>query len=398
MSSPKYWTNEVFKSFLDFLWQVFNKELNAYLKFVKENNFKRKKQIRRFKRYKKFRKNLLEFIKLAHKIIDSGFTVKEYFRRKTKHTKNSYGWYYDMKDRLLSMLNKRYICFRKVLHKLPIKWNSKLKYKRKIRRAICNRYYSLMLKDDEFINKTTFWMQLVNGDVKIKKRFFPEMSYNTFSAILNEDPRAPYFKKFYIENIHKFRHKVLKVGGVQLDIKVFGIRQTGTGKWFYVLDAIEMCTRTAWGVALRRPTIACVMEALNEIMNFFKSLNLKIKMIRTDNAMMFKNINFVKSNIFNQFCKDNGIVHQFTPLTQPECDGCIERLHRTYDTELVRVLVKTKTFEELSQKLKDYLIYYNFVRYHEYRELSSLPKKKRKMIPAKSIEFFNNYNTQCQAV
>ena len=397
MSSPKYWTKEMFIKFLNFLWQTFNDKLNAYKLFVKDNNFKSKKQVRRMKRYLKFRKNLLEFIKLADQIVESGLSTKEYFRRKNKGTKHCYKWYYDMKERLTSMIIKRYVCFRKVLFKLPIKLTVELKYKKKTRRAICNHYYSCKLKG-KFINKTTFWMQLVNGDIRIKKKFFPQMSYNTFSVILNEDPRAPYYKKFNVENIHKFRHKIAKVGGMQLDIKVFGVRQTGTGKWFYVLDAIEMCTRTAWGVALRRPTTACVMEALHEIMNFFNSIKIKIKMIRTDNAMMFKNINFVKSNLFNQFCKDNEIKHQFTPLKQPECDGCIERLHRTYDNELVDILVQTRTFEELSAKLKEYLLFYNYERYHEYRELSFLPKKQRKMIPVNSIKFFNNYNTTRQAV
>ena len=397
MSSPKYWTNEMFINFLNFLWETFNNELNAYKKFVKENNYKSKKQVRRMKRYLKFRKNLLAFIKLANKIIDSILSVKEYFKRKNKGTKHCYKWYYDMKERLLSMICKRYVCFRKVLFKLPIKLTIKFKYKRKIRRAICEHYYSYKLSG-KFINKTSFWMQLVKGDVKIKKKFFPEMSYNTFSVILSEDSRAPYFKKFYAENIHKFRQKILKIGGAQLDIKVFGVRQTGTGKWFYVIDAIELCTRTAWAVALRRPSIGYVMEALDEIMNFFKSIKIKIEMIRTDNAMMFKNINFVKSNIFNQFCKDNGIKHQFTPLSQPECDGCIERLHRTYDAELVAKLIKTTTFEELSLVLKDFMKYYNYERYHEYRELSFLPKKQRKMIPVKSIAFFNSYNSICQAV
>ena len=42
------------------------------------------------KRYLKFRKNLLEFIKLADQIVESGLSTKEYFRRKNKGTKHCY--------------------------------------------------------------------------------------------------------------------------------------------------------------------------------------------------------------------------------------------------------------------------------------------------------------------
>ena len=148
-------------------------------------------------------------------------------------------------------------------------------------------------------------------------------------------------------------------------------------------------------MALRNGTVASVMEALKEIMDFFDYMGLKITMIRTDNAMMFKKTNFVKCNIFNQFCKDNNIIHQFTPKSQPQCDGCVERFHRIYDDELVEFLKHAKTFEQIQALLRKFLYYYNFKRYHHYGELNFLPKKKQYMKPCDAIAFFNSYNEAC---
>ncbi len=46
---------------------------------------------------------------------------------------------------------------------------------------------------------------------------------------------------------------------------------------------------------------------------------------------MFKNTNFIHANEFVKFLKTKGVIKRLIPLGQPECNGCVERFHKTID-------------------------------------------------------------------
>ena len=239
-------------------------------------------------------------------------------------------------------------------------------------------------------------MRFSNNEILTKYKVdFSQLSYKTLSNILKEDKRYGPLPREQIRKKHLFRKQPKKVGLVQLDIKAFGKIQTGAGRYVNLLDAIEVSSRLAYGIFISRSDTKTVMEAVKEIVNYFESFGIKIQKIRTDNAMMFQHTNFVQTNEFNRYCQEKEIIHEFIPLSEPECDGCIERFHRTLDEELVKHLRKYSNILDMQRRSLKYLRYYNFNRYLHYNELKNLPKKKQYMKPVNALKFFNSYNFAC---
>lgn len=119
---------------------------------------------------------------------------------------------------------------------------------------------------------------------------------------------------------------------------------------------------------------------------FFKEQNINIVNIQTDNAMMFKQNNFVYSNTFNKWCHERNITRSFIPLNQPECDGCVERYHWTIDQELDPKFVNSSNLTFIKFKVREFMNYYNNERYLHFNELNHLS------IEIYAIKFFNNIN------
>ena len=301
-----------------------------------------------------------------------------------------------MKKRLLRLATKKVIYFINHLYKMPIRKNFDFKYSQYVRLKINDYYYKKLNDPEEDMNKTTLWMELSNNEILQEHKVdFSQISYKTLSNILKEDKRYGPLPCEQVKKKHLFRRGAKKVGLVQLDIKVFGKIQTGAGKYVNLLDAIETSSRLAYGIFISKSDTETVMEAVKEIVNYFESFGIKIQKIRTDNAMMFQHTNFVQTNEFNKYCQDKNIIHEFIPLGEPECDGCIERFHRTLDEELVKHLLRYSNILDMQKRFLKYLEYYNFKRYLHYNELKNLPKKKQYMKPIDALKFFNCYNCVC---
>ena len=179
------------------------------------------------------------------------------------------------------------------------------------------------------------------------------MSDSTLRKILSKDKRFRPKRKSPPKD-HPFRKKPKPSGHLQMDIKVFGRKQNGLNTYVYSFDTIETQTRIPHSVILEKADIQNVMKIVEETKSFYERLGIKIKLIRTDNAMMFKETNFVNSSEFNNFCRRNNIIHQFTPLGIPQANGCVERYHRTLDDELVPKLQKLINKKEMNECFKRY--------------------------------------------
>ncbi|MDE6477154.1 MAG: hypothetical protein K2L48_03080 [Mycoplasmoidaceae bacterium] len=99
---------------------------------------------------------------------------------------------------------------------------------------------------------------------------------------------------------HLFRRKPKELGNIQLDLKILGLKETGLNKKVAIFDAIDTSSRLVHLKVLDNQTNTELMKCLDEMYDFFSKNNIKIKRIQTDNAMQFKNTNFVKSNQFNK--------------------------------------------------------------------------------------------------
>jgi len=93
----------------------------------------------------------------------------------------------------------------------------------------------------------------------------------------------------------------------------------GSKYFFTILDDFS---RYSWILFLKNKN-----ETFNLFFNWFNQIknqfNQRIKYIRTDNGTEFKN------NLFNQYCYNYGIKHQFTVPYNPQQNGRAERLNST---------------------------------------------------------------------
>ena len=217
-----------------------------------------------------------------------------------------------------------------------------------------------------------------------------KLSLTTLIKIIREDKRYGHIPIRYVRK-HPIRELPKPIGEIQLDVKVLGWQDNGTGGLVYILDAIDTSSRTTHGHVLLSQTTYEIMEAVKRIKNEFENDGIKITKIQTDNAMVFKKNNFVKSDAFNEWCDQNKIIHEFIELNQPEQDGCIERFHRTLDEELVYELIFLKEKWQIEKRFQEYLDFYNRHRYHYYVENKHLKTELKYMIPFEAIDYFK-YN------
>ena len=107
------------------------------------------------------------------------------------------------------------------------------------------------------------------------------------------------------------------------------------GGAFYFLLFIDDCTRYTWVYFLRRKSD--VFEYFKEFRNMVeKQTEKSIKILRSDQGGEYK------SGDFNKYCKDNGIVQQFTVPSTPQQNGVAERKNRTL-VECARSMMKGKS-------------------------------------------------------
>jgi hypothetical protein len=118
-------------------------------------------------------------------------------------------------------------------------------------------------------------------------------------------------------------------------IDVCGPMQTRSlGGAFYFLLFIDDCTRYTWVYFLRRKSD--VFEYFKEFRTMVeKKTGKSIKILRSDQGGEYKSGDFIK------YCKDHGIVQQFTVPHTPQQNGVVERKNRTL-VECARNMMKGK--------------------------------------------------------
>jgi len=377
--------NELFNEFID--------QANELQRIVKKHGFEDNKQINLFKQYKEFYWKFTLFVQTLHRIcFEYNGNISAFFKC-AKNIRVKRRWFFDFKKKICKIISYKTNNFRQFFFKSRRPRRIKLVYPLFVRKMICSFWFwYLKAEHRAFMNFTNLWLKLCNKEVLSKLWDFSKLSTTTLRNILNEDVRTKLVKKLVLVKDHPFRNQIKQLGQLQLDFKVFGRKQTGTGKYVYCLDCIETQTRIPYSKVFRIATVEAVMKELNKIIKFYRNLEIEINTIRTDNAMMFKQTNFVYSSEFNVWCLNNHIQHEFTPLGEPQCDGCVERYHKTLDDEVVKFLQDLKELEDINNTIQDYVNYFINGRYFHYCELKHLPKKQQYMKPINAIQYFKSYN------
>ena len=91
-----------------------------------------------------------------------------------------------------------------------------------------------------------------------------------------------------------------------------------TAGFRYYISFLDDFSRFTWVIFLRHKS-----DAFNEFLSFFRKLKGEekdgLKTIRTDHGGEFDNTQF------EDFCKENGVSHQFSAPRTPEQNGVVER-------------------------------------------------------------------------
>ena len=117
---------------------------------------------------------------------------------------------------------------------------------------------------------------------------------------------------------------------VHIDLKG-PIQVKSIGGYQYWIQFVDDCTRFKCGLGLRNKSEA--FAAFLQFKAYAENVhNAKIKVIREDKGSEFM------SNVFNQYCIDNGIQRQHTVRNRPQQNGDVERANRTVSDQVTSML------------------------------------------------------------
>lgn len=300
-----------------------------------------------------------------HKALSKDFKKRkrQNYKDKNFHKSMFYEYIYEIKLILLK-ISKKYNwnpnqqTFSKLIIKPTIPKNPNRKFNEIFVKKIADMFYIRK----EFVKNRINIFYEVNKENNL-------ISYKSVCRIINNDDRN--LNKLKIENTikHPLRTWTTDIGKIQMDVKVYGYTETKFKQNIYILDAKDEQSKIYWSKLLITQSKDEILDGLNECIEFYKKHGIKIKRIRTDNAMVFKKTNVVKSGEFDKICSLNNIEHQFIPKKQPQSNGCIERHHQILDKEFLPCIDDCSTINEISEKLQKYTYYFNNQRCHIYNDI-----------------------------
>ena len=364
-------------------------------KLINKNNlqqFKQKsKELYDLKLSIRFENKFRNFLNTYDEIIKNNYSEKYYFKNIKSKFKRS-NWY-AFKNKLIKLtnkfLNKGYFEWNNHLGKLPIKNRIEKVYNYNDIRFILDQYIEETKTGFNF-EITNFWLKLRNNKNYPK---LEKISIKTLKNIISNELGIVFKtnKKYLIK--HPKRHYFAKPGLVQMDLKIIGTKDTKMKKKLIIFNMIETRSRFSFSNVLENGSIENVLNALEEGKKFFKNFGIDIKSIQTDNAMMFKGTNFINSNSYYSYLKENKITRRLIPLGVPECNGCIERFHLTIDKKCSTLLSQVENISQAREVIKKFSDEYNFDRFHYYSELEkiNIPYHERYMKPIDAIKLLYNY-------
>lgn len=169
--------------------------------------------------------------------------------------------------------------------------------------------------------------------------------------------KKPIIKKRYDKN--KYTETIKNAGEViQIDTKY---APTNKG-WAYQMTAIDLKTRFTWTQIYDDRSQMSAKKFLDYVV---PDCPFKIQTIQTDNGSEF--INFSDTDKLSQFelgCEKYNIALRHIPVGQPRFNGCVERVHGTFEREFYQKNPTNLSLEKLKIKLERFTRFYNTKRLH----------------------------------
>lgn len=167
------------------------------------------------------------------------------------------------------------------------------------------------------------------------------------------DPGINYKKRKRKKRLRvKYAPKPASLGHIQMDT----VARIEDGVRHHIYSAIDIKGKFALSIAYKRSTSANTLD-------FFKKLKYvypgSIKSVQTDNGSEFL-------GIFEEYLSGNNIKHYFIYPRCPRINGVVERYQRSLQEEFVNSNVYLiHDQKRFSEKLADYIIFYNTKRVHQ---------------------------------
>ena len=148
----------------------------------------------------------------------------------------------------------------------------------------------------------------------------------------------------------------------------------GVGK-VYLHAVVDTFGSYAFGfLHVSKQPEAAVAVLHNDVLPFYRILDLPVKAVRTDNGREFCG---TEKHPYELYLDLNGIEHRRTKVRSPKTNGFVERFNGTVLDEFFRVKMREKFYdsiEALQADLDDWLVFYNTERPHlGYRNMGRRP-------------------------
>jgi hypothetical protein len=138
-------------------------------------------------------------------------------------------------------------------------------------------------------------------------------------------------------------------------------------KRYYVVCAIDSCTRIAWAEVVEDIKSLTVMFATLHCFNQINSrFDIKFAEALTDNGPEFgpRQSKSKSGHPFERLLMEMGIKHRYIRPYRPQTNGKVERFWRTMNEDLVNGTY-FESIEHFKKELYEYLLYYNMMRPHQ---------------------------------
>ena len=127
------------------------------------------------------------------------------------------------------------------------------------------------------------------------------------------------------------------------------------GRKMYALTAIDRASRIAYAKVFSKLNSQISTEFLKEVI---KESPYKIKAIQTDNGLEFE-------KKFDEYIRCKNIIHYYNYPHSPKSNAYIERFNRTAQEQFFNHLEDVDNIEQINEKLKDYILWYNTKKVHK---------------------------------
>lgn len=165
-------------------------------------------------------------------------------------------------------------------------------------------------------------------------------------------------KKYLGKHVQNFTEAGQKV---QIDLKYVYFAHIR----YYQFTAIDMASRVVYARLYKEKTPENALDFCQRLIKIFP---FKIQTIQTDNGVEFTyRVQSYADKVphpLDILCRENNIDRLYSKIASPWFNGCVERVHKTYQHSFYKYQNKILTLEQAQTEVANFTNYYNQERLH----------------------------------